>query len=106
MEVFLPKGFVPDRGRRQMSRPARVSQLRVEAGGVHYAVLRRWATGFAVVADAAPKLSGIVDLYDGKKHLRQCVVTRREEAGAEVIFTVKSAIGVDYGAADLLEGEL
>lgn len=103
MDIFLPDGFQPDRARRRMSSPTRALRLRVEAGGVQYAVLRKWPTGFAVSAADADAVKGVVDLFDGRKHLRQCLISGRKDAGAEVFFTVKSATGVDYAAATSLE---
>ncbi|WP_299413040.1 hypothetical protein [uncultured Sulfitobacter sp.] len=99
MDIFLPKGFEPGRARAPMSRPARTQRLCVEAGGVYYPVLRRWATGFAVAAGDAPELHGLVNLYDGATHLHECLVTGHEAAGGEMIFTVKKSSGVDYTAA-------
>lgn len=103
MDVFLPKGFEPGPGKRQMTCPVRVSSLSVKAGGIIYPVLRRWATGFAVSAQDVPVLEGVVDLFDGAEHLHQCLITRSEMAqGAtgqrELVFTIKRASAVDYAA--------
>jgi hypothetical protein len=92
-----------------MSRPARSAVLSVVAGGITYPVLRRWATGFAVASGEVPVLEGVVDLYSGADHLRQCLITSRELHEGEQIFTVKQASGYDYAAAtegdDVARGE-
>lgn len=97
MDVFLPKGFEPGLARPRMSRPVRAAQLCVAAGGVYYPVLRRWANGFAVRAGEVPELTGVVDLYDGVEHLHQCLITGKDVANGEIVFTVKRSSGVDYG---------
>lgn len=109
MDTFLPKGFEAGRGRSGLSRPVVAPKLNVEAGGVYYPVLRRWATGFSVRAGDVPALSGVVDLYDGAEHLHQCLITTKHEANGEIVFTVKRSNGVDYAAvpdvdADMLVG--
>ena len=65
--------------------------ITVRAGGQDYPVLRRWDRGFAMAAAEAPGLRGLVDLYDGKRHVCQALVlTAREEAG-ERVFEFKYA---------------
>lgn len=105
MDTFLPKGFEPGLARPQMSRQVRAPQLCVAAGEVYYPVLRRWATGFALQAGAAPELTGVVDIYDGAEHLSQCVITRKDEANGEIVFSVKQGFGVDYAVAPEFEAE-
>lgn len=105
MDIFLPQGFEPGRTRTPMSRPARAQKLCVEAGGVYYPVLRRWATGFAAASGEVPALKGIVNLYDGATHLHQCLITGYELADGEQIFTVKRAAGVAYSMAARGDGD-
>ena len=103
MDVFLPKGFEPGLNRASFSEPRRQAQLSVEAGGVHYPVLRRWAAGFAVSAGDVPALDGVVDLYEGAEHLGQCLIKGRETVGEERVFTVKRAATLDYAAASEID---
>ena len=65
--------------------------MTVRAGGQDYPVLRRWDSGFAMAPAEAPGLRGLVDLYDGTRHVCQALVlTAREEAG-ERVFEFKYA---------------
>lgn len=105
MDIFLPKGFEPGLTRPRMSRPVRASHLCVEASGVYYPVLRRWASGFAVRAGDVPALSGIVEMYDGAEHLGQCLITGKEEASGEIVFTIKQGRTVNYAAVLDVETE-
>lgn len=98
MDTFLPKGFEPGLTRPRMSSPVHATQLCVEAGGVYYPVLRRWATGFAVRAGDVPALNGIVEMYDGAEHLGQCLITGKDETNGEIVFSVKRGCVVDYAA--------
>ncbi|MEM1232752.1 MAG: hypothetical protein AAGH70_01370 [Pseudomonadota bacterium] len=60
----------------------RKSRLRVETGNGYFPVLRLWEGGFAMDRESAPNLRGLVDLYDGPRHLYQAlIVTSSEEAG-------------------------
>lgn len=104
MDVFLPQGFAPGRGRVWTDVPRRSAHLRVKVGDESYPVLRRWASGFAMAADQGPAVAGIVDLYDGPQHLYQCLVIRHETRDAEHVFTVKRADAVHYAAVSGMEG--
>ncbi|MDK3072073.1 hypothetical protein QO034_03035 [Sedimentitalea sp. JM2-8] len=60
----------------------KLSRLRVRAGQEVYTILRMWRGGFSVEADTVPPLRGLVDLYDGERHLCQCLIIGSEpEAG-------------------------
>jgi hypothetical protein len=99
MDIFLPEGFEPARARPSKSRPARAPRLSVEVGGAMYPVTRRWATGFAVATADVPPLEGVVNLYDGREHLHQCLITAHEQRDGEQIFTVRRARDFDYASA-------
>ena len=82
MTDFLPREVREglDQARRAARRPAR--RLRVEVGGESFAVLRYWEEGFALDATLAPRLRGLVDLYDGPSHEgRFLIVASAEEEG-------------------------
>lgn len=67
----------------------KASRLRVMVGDDQYPVLRMWDTGFAVEMDAVPHLRGLVDLYDGARHLYQCLIVASEEEGGEMVYEFK-----------------
>lgn len=78
----------------------RASRLRIEAGGATHIVLRMWKTGFAVAVEDAPKLRGLVDIFDGSKHLFQCLIIATEEAvPGEMHYEFKRATPVAERAA-------
>ncbi|MRU16290.1 hypothetical protein FDP25_12680 [Roseovarius sp. A21] len=65
------------------------SRLAIEAGDRRLKVLRRWDGGFAVEAEEVPHLRGLVDLYDGPRHLSRCLIVASEEEGGEIRYDVK-----------------
>lgn len=67
----------------------RKSRLRVHAGDEIFRVLRSWDDGFAMDLDVAPKLRGLVDLYDGSRHLYQCLIVASSEEDHEMIYEFK-----------------
>ncbi|MGC8203064.1 hypothetical protein ACP2AV_10205 [Aliiroseovarius sp. PTFE2010] len=91
MNDFLPKEV---RDGLEMARKAQLlksSRLCVHAGDKVYRVLRLWGTGFAMDAEDAPKLRGLVDLYDGPSHLYQALIVTSDEDSGERIFEFKRA---------------
>ena len=60
----------------------KTSRPKVRVGEQYFPVLRMWRDGFTVEADAVPDLRGLVDLFDGGRHLYQCLIIASEpEAG-------------------------
>ncbi len=64
-------------------------RLQVEADGRLFRLLRMWEDGFALDAEDAPHLRGLVDLYDGGRHLSQCLIVASSEEDGEVHFEFK-----------------
>ncbi|MFC7703097.1 hypothetical protein ACFQXB_02670 [Plastorhodobacter daqingensis] len=88
MLEYLPKelrdGFAVAQ-RRSMRR----TRLCVHVGGAVYPILRWWDGGFALDGRLAPQLRGLVDIYDGPRHLCQCLIVASLEEGDEVICELK-----------------
>jgi len=91
----------------EMARKAalrRSSRLCVHVGEDVYRVLRYWESGFALDREDAPHLRGLVDLYDGPKHLYQCLIVASDEAGDEMVFEFKRATAAaDRAPLDFVE---
>jgi len=87
--TFLPKEVAEGLNAARKKSLLKSSRLRVHAGGDIVKVLRYWDTGFAVDLESAPKLRGLVDLYDGGKHLYQCLIVAAEEDGDEMAYEFK-----------------
>ncbi|KAA0910075.1 hypothetical protein FLO80_18340 [Aquicoccus porphyridii] len=65
------------------------ARMRVKVGEDTYPVLRLWKDGFALDAEDAPHMRGLVDLYDGTRHKAQCLVIASEKEGAEMRYEYK-----------------
>jgi hypothetical protein len=75
------------------------SRMRVHVGDAVYPVLRSWQNGLALEAEHAPHLRGLVDLYDGSRHIMQCLIVASSVEGGEVICDFKRATPVTDRAA-------
>ncbi len=83
------------------ARDLRKSRLTVVSGDARHRVLRLWSRGFAVAADSVPALRGLVDLYDGSRHVCQAlIVTDREEDGERVYEFKRSTAAADAAPLD------
>ncbi|MFQ6553566.1 hypothetical protein AAD018_014610 [Aestuariibius insulae] len=65
------------------------ARLRLMAGSKAYPVIRLWETGFALDLEDAPSLRGFVDLFDGSRHVAQCLVIASQDEGRERHFEFK-----------------
>jgi hypothetical protein len=67
------------------------SRLNVRVGDQSFVILRHWEAGFALDKDDAPNLRGLVDLYDGARHLSQCLIIASSEDADEMVYEFKWA---------------
>lgn len=65
------------------------SRLRIVTGDETYPILRMLPEGFTLDADQVAHLRGLVDLYDGARHLAQCLIMASDVAGGELVCTMK-----------------
>lgn len=77
----------------------RKSRLRVQLGEAVFPVLRLWEDGLALDPDRAPHLRGLVDIYDGSRHLCQCLIVASTVENGELICEFKRATQVASGPA-------
>lgn len=106
MLEFLPKevreGLEAARRRDQRRR----SRLHVQLGDAVFPVLRMWDRGFALDAARVSRLRGLVDLYDGPRHIGQCLIVATIEENGELICEFKHAtVSQDRPALDFWQGE-
>ncbi|KCV82196.1 hypothetical protein ATO10_07397 [Actibacterium atlanticum] len=89
MSEFLPKEVREGLERARKASLRKKNRLRVEAEGSYFSVLRFWETGFALDAETAPHLRGLVDVFDGPRHLYQALIVASSEEDGELIFEFK-----------------
>ena len=94
MLEFLPEDI--RKGLRQaMDRQARRSvRLSVHVGDAAFPVLRLWDGGFEVDSTRTPRLRGLVDLYDGPRHLSQCLIVAAAEGNGTMTYEFKRETAV------------
>lgn len=89
MTDFLPKdvraGLEEARKRDLRKR----SRLTVQVGDDIYPVLRFWADGFSLDADQVAHLRGLVDIYEGSRHLWQSLIIASEIEEGELVCVMK-----------------
>ncbi len=106
MSTFLPKevreGLEMAR-KRDLKRKAR---LRVAVGENVFPVLELRDSGFSLDSDNAPKLRGLVDLYDGARHLYQCLIVASEEESGLMRYEFKrSTAATDRAPLDFVRDD-
>jgi len=65
------------------------SRLRVLVGDDFHPILRLWKDGFAVEEETAPAMRGLVDIYEGGRHIYQCLIVASEAEAGEMRYEFK-----------------
>ncbi|HHL21387.1 MAG TPA: hypothetical protein ENJ52_07630 [Aliiroseovarius sp.] len=106
MSEFLPKEVREGLERARKAALRKKSRLRVRVGDEAYVVLRLRDAGFEVLREDAPHLRGLVDLYDGGRHLYQCLIVASEEEGDRMKYEFKRSTEVrDTAPLDFVRDE-
>ena len=74
------------------------SRLRILTGEETYPVLRMLPEGFTLDADQVAHLRGLVDLYDGARHLAQCLIMASDVAPLDYVRDDSAPMGYLPGA--------
>lgn len=96
--------FLPDAVRQGLEEARKAALKRKDRLSVHdgddvYRIRRLWDGGFALDLKGSDRLRGHVDIYDGPKHLYQCLVMSSVEDGDERVFEFKWLTSVADGPA-------
>ncbi len=94
MSEYLPKEVREGLEKARKAALRKKSRLRIRVGDEVFAVLKLWEDGFALDIEDAPHLRGLVDLYDGGRHLYQCLIVASEEDGAQMKYEFKRSTEV------------
>jgi len=70
-------------------RNARKSRLRVQIGEDIFPILRFSEKSFAVDAEDAPHMRGLVDIYDGARHKYQALIVASSFDGHAMVYEFK-----------------
>ena len=103
---FLPKEVRDGLEAARKRDRSRKMRLRVQLGEAVFPLLRLWDDGFALDADRAPRLRGLVDVYDGSRHICQCLIVASSIENGELICDFKRAtLAQDRPALDIWRDE-
>ncbi len=89
MTTYVPKSVQDalDAARREGLQ--KKNRLRVCVEDKYYPVLQLWSDGFSVDAETVPQLRGLVDLFEGTRHLSQCLIVASENECGEMRYEFK-----------------
>jgi len=99
MDAHLSKEILDGIKRARKLALRKKNRLRIHAGDEIYPVLALKGDGFEMESDAAPHLRGLVDLYDGARHLAQCLIIHSEPEGDIMRYEFKRRTDVTDGPA-------
>lgn len=95
MFEFLPKDLRDGLEAARKAAQRKSSRLRVHVGDQVFPILRFWDRGFALDAAMSPsKLRGLVDVYDGARHIFQCLIIATSIEDGELVCEFKRATAV------------
>jgi hypothetical protein len=98
MFSFLPKEVQEGLEKARQRDLVKKSRLRIVADDRAYAVIRMSDDGFSLPEDA-PHLRGLVDLYEGSRHVAQCLIVASEEGEGEMRYEYKRRTEASDGPA-------
>lgn len=89
MSTYMSKEVSEGLAAARLAALKKSTRLKVLVNDEFHPVLRMWKDGFAVEKATAPNLRGLVDLYDGGRHLCQCLIVASEAEAGEMRYEFK-----------------
>lgn len=106
MSEFLPREVREGLEIARRLAQRRKSRLRLHLGNEIYPVLRLWHEGLALEAGHLTHLRGLGDIYDGSRHMWQCLIVASDVENGELICTFKrSTLAEDKAPLDFVRAE-
>jgi hypothetical protein len=108
MTDYLPADVLEGLKQARKTALRRKDRLCVHDGDSVYRVRQFWQGGFSLDLDVAEKLRGRVEIYDGARHLYQCLIVSSVAQGDERLFEFKwlhpvtDAAPVDFERPDFV----
>lgn len=89
MFEFLPEDVRAGLQAAQKRALRKGSRLSVHTGDQAFPILRLWESGFAVESGRVPRLRGLVDIYNGPRHLSQALIIAASDEAGEMTYEFK-----------------
>lgn len=89
MNDFLPKEVLEGLKKARSASFKRNNRLCVHDGDDVYRIRRFWDSGLSLDIEHGDKLRGRVEIYDGARHVYQCLIISSRQEGEEYIFDFK-----------------
>ena len=89
MSTYISKEVSEGLAAARLAALKKSTRLKVLVDDEFHPVLRMWKDGFAVEEATAPILRGLVDLYEGGRHLCQCLIVASEAEDGEMRYEFK-----------------
>jgi hypothetical protein len=106
MLEFLPQDLRDGLDAARARENRRKSRLRLQVGEAVFPVLRLWDDGLALDATLTPHLRGHVDVYDGARHVMQClIIASTVENGVLMCDFKRSTVVADRAPLDFWKDE-
>ncbi|WP_395003833.1 hypothetical protein [Cypionkella sp.] len=99
MLEFLPKEVRDGLDAARKKDFARKSRLRVQLGEAVFPITGMWHDGFSLDASLTPNLRGLVDIYDGARHIFQCLIVASKAENGDLICEFKRSTAVQSSPA-------
>jgi hypothetical protein len=81
MSDYLPQSIREELAAAQKSVRRSSATRMVRVGAATYPIIEMTERGFSVDADDAPRLRGLVDIYDGPRHLYRALIVASDQVG-------------------------
>ncbi len=94
MLEFLPQDIRDGLDAARARQFRRKSRLRVQIGEQVFPILRLWEDGLTLDAKHASHLRGLVDVYDGTRHLCQSLIVASTVENGELVCNFKRSTAV------------
>ena len=106
MSTFLPQDVQAGLDAARIKALRKSSRLKIKTDLESFRVLRLWDNGFSLEAGTAPGLRGLVDIYDGGRHLYECLIIASDEENGEMRFEFKrNTVVTDQAPVDFYRSE-
>ncbi|MBY4894425.1 hypothetical protein KUL25_16840 [Rhodobacteraceae bacterium N5(2021)] len=89
MSEYLPKEIRDQLAAARRHVKRKQATRAVHVGDEAFAILEMTSDGFALIADEAPRLRGLVDIYEGAQHLYQALIIASAEDGDLIRYDFK-----------------